>query len=456
MATGDFDSFYSSSPWGNISTNSKVYYEAMLQALYYQQHYIYGRFVDTQFNLGDVTSPTMQLNQLIEPHANFDAIGNTQLWMASSRLDSSSRQITFNRYAGKLALHEFNKLVTYWKGDNDAGLERIVQTALGGMQTKVLEKLARNAYLAHARKFIGDGSLSGFNQIDATKVMTTTTIEDVHQGMAERDVPYAIAPDGQTRSIFCVTTPGVIRGIKSGAGDGEWLDVMRYASPMAIVNNEQGSWKGVRFVQTNDACLYNVGAISAQTSAAAAITQGDGADDEDGAYLGVYSQGQSSNVTKYITVASASDFAVGDLVTIHTDRTSANGVTNGVDYTDGTAETRIIRKISGTHISFDRPIMEDFKTDLGSGVYAWMTKARHVHTATFMGGPGGVALGVGRAPRLHTPGSGDGQLPTVDDFAGMYRFSWDAYLAYQVYTPEVFEVWCGAGKNRIDFGATTI
>jgi hypothetical protein len=163
----------------------------------------------------------------------------------------------------------------------------------------------------------------------------------------------------------------------------------------------------------------------------------------------VYAVGQQSGVLKYITVASATGFAVGDLVTIHRTRTNANGVTNGVDYTEGSAENRIIRKISGAQISFDKPIMEDLATNLGGGVYAYMTKARHIHTAAFIGGPGGVALGVGIAPELHTPA-------VVDDREAMHRFSWDATIKYAPYTPEVFEIWVGAGKNRIDFGAATI
>lgn len=450
MATGDFDTYYSSSPWGNVTTNKRTYYEAMLQANYYLQHYVYGRFVGTQFNLGDENTDTMVLTELIEPHANNDAIAATSLWLTSSRLDSRSRTITLADYGGKLALHKRNALVTYWKQNPDAGLERIVQRALGNMQTQVLEKLARNAFLAHKRKFIGDGTLSGFDQVTSSNVLTTATIRAVHLGMAERDVAYANNPMGQQNAIFCITTPGVIDGIKAASAAGEWLDVMRYANPMAIVNNEQGTWRGVRFIQTNAACLYNCGTIEAQTEIKAAVTQGDGADDTDtDGYLGVYTTGQQSGVTKYITVASNSGFAVGDEVTIHKTRTSANGVTNGVDYTEGAAEKRIIRKISSTHISFDKPIMEDFITDLGGTVYGYMTLARHIHTATFIGGPNGVALGVGIAPELHTPA-------VVDDREAMHRFSWDATLKYAPYTPEVFEVWVGAGANRTDFGPMAI
>lgn len=458
MTTGDFDLYYPSSPWANITTNSRVYYEAMLQEQAYLKRAVFGNFVDLHINVGDVNAAQMTLSNLIEPHGNNDSIANTALWMTSSRLDSMSRTVGFNHYGGKLALHKYNDLVTYWKGNNDAGLKRIMETALGKMQSDVLEKLARNAFMAHARKFIGDGSLTGFDQVGSSTVLSSSTIRAIHLGMAERDVAYANNPMGQESAIFCVTTPGVIDGIMNSASTGDWLDVQRYNNPAAIVNNEQGTWKGVRFIKSNNACLYNCGTVSRETTITAAITAGDGADDATtGGYLGVYNVGQpSTGVTKYVTVAANTGFAVGDLVTIHKTRTSANGVTNGVDYTEGSAETRIIRKISSTHISFDKPIMETFSTDLGGGVYAYMTKGRHIHSATFIGGPGGVALAVGIPPELHVPGTGEGQLPIIDDVAGMHRFSWDGYFAYAPYTPEVFECWIGAGANRIDFGAMGI
>lgn len=454
MALGDFDANYPSSPWGNITTNQRKYYEAKLQRDYWATHSIFGKFVETQFNLGAVDAKTMSLTNIIQPQANFNAIGNSTLWGPSSRIDSASRDVTFNHYFGKLAFGKFDRMVTYWKNDNDQGLAAIVREALGEMQTTQLEYLARNAFLSHARKLIGDGSLSGFNQVISSTLLSSAIIEDVHLGMAERNIPYAIAPDGQANAIFCLTTPGVIRGIRESATAGDWLDVMKYNSTMKIANREIGTWKGVRFVQSNLACLYNTGPVTTQTSVSAAITQGDGAQEASfgGLVNGVWTVGQQSGVTRYITVTSAAGFAVGDFVTIHTNRTSTNGVTNGVDFLDGTQELREIRKISSNQISFDKPIMETFSTDLGGGIYAWMTKGRHIHTATFIGGPGGVALGVSQKPEIYTPD----ELGIIDDVRGMYRFTWDAFLGYAPFTPEVYECWIGAAKNRETFGASHI
>ena len=45
--------------------------------------------------------------------------------------------------------------------------------------------------------------------------------------------------------------------------------------------------------------------------------------------------------------------------------------------------------------------------------------------------------GVAQPPRLYTP-------PPIDDFESVYRFSFDQFIAYQLWAPEVFRVWLGA------------
>ena len=88
-------------------------------------------------------------------------------------------------------------------------------------------------------------------------------------------------------------------------------------------------------------------------------------------------------------------------------------------------------------------------TDLGGGVYAYVTKARNVHGSIFVGGPQGIVSGVALPPRFHAP-------PPVDDFEMVQRFSWDGYLGHQPYAPEVFEVVLSAGTTRIKGDAKVV
>ena len=115
-----------------------------------------------------------------------------------------------------------------------------------------------------------------------------------------------------------------------------------------------------------------------------------------------------------------------------------------MDFEEGTAHDLRITSISGTTsgtLSFDRPLMVNFTTDLGSGVYGYVTKGRNIHTAIFIGAQDGVVSGWGQTPRIYTP-------RPVDDFDSMYRVSFDAYAAYQSFQPMGYEVLFMAGTNR--------
>jgi hypothetical protein len=152
------------------------------------------------------------------------------------------------------------------------------------------------------------------------------------------------------------------------------------------------------------------------------------------------------DATHSVTVDELTGFAIGDYVTIHVDRTNANGVTNGLDYTDGKAQHRRIVNKSGASgagtLQFDRPLLEDFKTDLGSGVYAYVTKARHVHTMAFLAARDGVVMGVAQPPTIRTP-------RPVDDLDMIYRISWDAYMGWQSFNKNAVEIVFLSGSNRL-------
>jgi hypothetical protein len=239
--------------------------------------------------------------------------------------------------------------------------------------------------------------------------------------------------------LICYTSPGVIYDIQK---DPDYETAAQYADAVRLLNYEVGRYKNVRFVQTPRATLWNCGEVSAQTTVTAAITAGDGAPDPSATKVdGTYGVGQDG-ATHYISVADATGFAVGDMVTLHTLRTADYGITDGVDFRDGTLHNLRIVNISGNNISFDRPVMIDFATDLGSGVYAYLTKGRHIHSSVFVAAPTGIVAGVAQPPRMYTP-------PPVDDFEAMQRFSWDMYLGYQTYNPEVFEVVFSASTIRI-------
>lgn len=452
MAVGDFDTYYSDNPWEVIDKNQRTWYDPDLIALF-RQRALFTPTIQFTKNLGDVRATKMVLTQLLDPHPDTTALAVRQIWMPASHIDSRSVEIAFSRYGGKVAYNTYDDMVTYWKQNGQEGIRRIMRGALGQHMIDVLDLLARNAYIQGALDAgyaLYEGGGSDFNALSTTDIFKLETGLDIWLGMTLRGVASALGPAGASGNIVCYTSPSVIYDIQKGTGSDEWIEVLKYTGT-APLRYEVGTYKNIRFVQSPKLVLWNAGAVTAQGSVSVAINAGDGAPNPGTTKVdATYMVGQTSaGIKNYINVGSwgtgtLANISVNDMITIHTSRTSAFGITNGVDYREGTAHVRrvVAKSTSPDRIVLDRPIMVDMNTDLGGGVYAYVTKGRNVHASIFVGGSEGIVSGVALAPRFHSP-------PPVDDFEMVQRFSWDAYLGHQTYAPEVFEVVFSAGTTRV-------
>lgn len=454
MATGDFDTYYSDNPWEVIDKNQRVWYDPDLISLF-RQRALFTPTIQFVKNLGDVRATKMVMNQLLDAHPDYTALAVRQIWMPASHIDSRQLEITFTRYGGKVAYNNYDDLVTYWRQNNQEGIRRIMRGQLGFHMTDVLDLLARNAYLKGALDtgyVLYQGGGTSFNDLGTGDLFDIKVAMEIWLGMSLRGVASALGESGVANSIICYTTPSVIYDVQTAAGS-EWIAVNQYQGQQALLRYEVGSYKNVRFVQSPKLVLWNAGAIIAQGTISAAVHAGDGAPDPSSTKVdGTYMVGQeTAGIVNYIPVTSTwltgtlADINVNDMITIHLTRTSAYGITNGVNPFEGTAQVRrVVAKVDGTpdQLVLDKPVMLDYATDLGGGVYGYVTKGRNIHGNIFVGGPQGIVSGVAAPPRLHTP-------PPVDDFEMVQRFSWDAYMGYQPYAPEVFEVVFCAGTTRI-------
>ncbi len=452
MTTGDFDLYYGDTPVSALDQNQRTWYHPIVDTLFRTQS-VYTGLVRFYQNLGSVNAKTMIINQILDVHADFDPLGLRDIWMPASHLDSRQLSITFSRYGGKVAYHEYDDIITFWKQNQAAGMAGILQGQLGNHMVSVHDLLTRNAFLnLPFTQIVGGGS--DFSDVATGDLMTLDIADEMWLGFGYREVPMAInpmLPQANAGQLLCVTTPGVVYDLRQGTTENEdWLPIIKYARPELAFRYEVGSLRGTRYIQTPRATLWNCGTVSAQYAIKSAVTAGDGAPDPETTQVdGTYNVGQKA-ATHYITVDSDLDsdspFAVGDIVTIHIDRTSADGITNGVDYRDGKLHNRRIVAITvgagSSQISFDKPIMVDMSTDLGSTIYGYVTKGRHIHTSTFIAGPDAVVGGVGRPPVFKAPSP-------VDDFEQVHRFSWNSYEGFNTYRPEVAEVVFSAGTIKL-------
>ena len=382
------------------------------------------------------------------------------MWFNASHLDSREIVVTFEHYAGKVAFSKFDEIVTYWKANRRAGLRRIIQRALGKHMVDTLDIVARNAYIAGAIRSGYNtfaGSASSFATVGVTDLFDPGMVEDVWLRLFTAGVVDAAGESGAPNILYCITTPGVVFDIRAklrAAGrDAAWIPI----PPEQFVSSyEVGQYGNVRFIMSNRALLANSGTVIWQAAVVNPINAGDGAPDPNSATVdGTYRVGQPGAV-HYIQLAAtdltgslATDVQVNDLVTVHVSRLSAAdtayGVQDGVDFRDGKNHHRRVVSIDTTNrrIVLDRPIMIDMKNDLGGGVYAWVTKARHIHSSTFVHPSNlGIIGAVSQPPMTHEP-------PVIDDAMAMYRFTWDGLFGANLAAPENFETVLSAGSFRL-------
>jgi N4-gp56 family major capsid protein len=441
--------YYADNPWEQVTQNQRTWYDPLLRDMY-RKRAVFGQYTSFKQNLAGVSTQTMVVTQLMDLHPNINPMGNRDIWINASHFDSRNVEITFKRYGGKVAYHEFDDIITYWRANGQAGLASIIQGKLGLQMIDVLDLLSRNAILSSPYKMYGGGA-SSFNDllpVSSTQTtdykLTTELIDFVHLGMQNRDVPYAADPNGDIGTIVGIISPGVFFDLQQQSTPKDWIGRMQYARPITLLRYEVGMFRNVRWVVTPKAYLYNAGQITVQAVVTAPINAGDGALTNTQKVDNVWRVGQNG-VTPYVTVDTVTDFAVNDIVTLHVNRTDDNGVTNGVDFTDGKAHHRRIVQIDSVNkrLMFDLPILEDFTVDLDSpnGVYGYITKGQHISACMFIGGPDGVVQGVARPPRFTA-------APPIDDTLSTYRFAWNSYMGYNVYNPSVLETVYVAGSFR--------
>jgi len=266
-------------------------------------------------------------------------------------------------------------------------------------------------------------AFAGFDGTVAADHFDPAIARDIWMQLQYNNVPLATNPmgNGTAGTMICITTPSVIHDIQSTAGT-DWETAYMAANPMALLPYEVGMYKNVRFIANPRNVLWNAGDVIAQTTLSSPVDIGDGASDD--LVDGVYQVGQDGTiVSNGVQVVDATGFAVNQIVTLHKTRTSAYGVTNGVDYKEATARRRRIVKIVGTTLYFDRPLFHEFI------VGDYVTYGQDIHPSIFVAGPETVATGVGEPIRTYAK-------DPVDDLNGIYRFSWDGYFETQLFRPE--------------------
>lgn len=374
-------------------------------------------------------SGTIIYTEVFDTEPDWSPLTETGIWLSGAHLDSRTVSIALEIHGDILKFSDYNEVVQYVnKGD----MRGLVRDKIGQNQKDYLDILARNAFLQHpyVSRFVNSvlGSGTGYTRadLDSADLFDPDIVETVRVHLEENEIPGVVAvDDSDIPTIVCVTTPRVIKDIRTGNAS-KWLEVIEYAGSGKKFTGEVGMWGGVRFVRTNRLRLRNHGVVTTQTTLNGATVAGQGAA---ATVDTVYTPGQSGS-TRYITVTSATGFAAGQYITIHG---TGNGSGNPPLESDGTQETRRIVSINGANLALDKPLLKPHADG------AYVTNGLDVHSSIFMGGPG-VVYGIGEAPNVIMP-------PKYDDLMMVNRYGWRGFLKFQLFRPEFFEVVETAGSS---------
>ena len=441
MALGDFDAYYGDHPMGSFTTNTRDWYVPDLIDVY-RTRSVYRPFVRYQVNMAAAPTETMIFTGVFDTEPDVTALGNRDLWAPSQHFDSFAVQILMERHGDKIAMHEYDELVTYWRQNGQAGLRRIIRNLLAVNLTDYLDILARNAFgSAHFMMMAGSATGnddSAFDHIGASDTFTPDDVMKVWLSAALNEVPLANNPTGPGGNIVAITTPSVIYDIQTEAATSSlWKTVQEYHNTPPISQYEVGQYKQCRFLSTTRNILWNAGLVVAQTTVSADVTAGDGSPATSTAVMGVYQMGGQDGATNYVSVTDASaGFVAGDIVSFGRTRETDNRQA----WDDPKKFERKIYSVDtgNNRLVFEKPILRD----LTASDTWYITSARDIHLTVFPVGPTGIAAGVGMRPSVHMP-------PPIDDFERMHRFSWDAWIKYQQMRPEELYVIASAGTGGL-------
>lgn len=458
---------YSVDPWGdNITLDERPWYDPLLREQYLRGS-VYSQHVAMKIDHNGPAARTIYFNDLIPPRPNITPLSPRK--MESTRLynDSFQREVTTERHGNGFAFHRESEMFLYWqKAGGRLGLMSLIQSQLGQVVTDHLDILARNEYFRHPYAYHGLSSASGFGGIGTDDKMTTDLIDEIWLSLRDRQRPYGALPTHYPigNEIVCITTSGTIYDLKrevNDTGQVTWIDAHKYSNSVPLIRGELGMWRGVRFVDNGMAKLWNVGETEAQTTITAAVKPGSGAPDPRVEKVERTRKVGQPGAVHYIQVADVTGFEPNMMISIHQLRHDGTtlaeddnrGVLNGPMFDDPMKQDVEVHSVDSDNnrLVLKEPYMmagdggEGLETDLGGGVFGYVTKGATIHTALFLT-PGlsnsALVAGVAQAPVIYTP-------PPFDDYMSVFRVSYDLWLKYALWDARAYDLVFLRGANAL-------
>lgn len=443
-----FETYYDINPITTVDQNQWLDREPLVAEMFRTAPVIYTPLIDWTNRSQATGALESRFDELLDGDVNNDDIAfNANYIPEPFGVDSRSRTITVKRYGDKVQYHKSSSYFQQWKLSGGRDWRPILGGLLGANVVKKFEILSRNAFLTSPSSFwTYGGNATSWANIGSDDKFSLEMVNAWNLRLGNIGTP--VIPGDSAASKIVIVPPGAVYDFQQSLASAStneaalWRDASLYEGKLKY---EIGQYKNIRFVEAkndrygiNPNVLYNCGAITVQKNVTAVINRGDGSPDPEAEVVdGVWSVGQK-DVQHYIQLEDfgANDFAVNDIVTIHTVKTNVFGVTGGVNPLSGMTIYRRVVKVDATNnrLSFDRPIFYPYSTDLNApdGVYAYVTKGKHIGFNLVMGSRGAIMGNVNKPVEFYTP-------KAVDDFESVWRFSWDTNTGWNLWDPTLFE-----------------
>lgn len=446
----------------------------------------YDAMVDTRFHEADIfftpladyrAFPTgVGLNQymftgreMIQSHTNHNPLGWYQRYTDSIYVDTRERRLQSRlHYGGKAQWDKNDELVTRFGNDTDSFIKAAMNAQLLNQVAEVHEKIARDSLLRFAQhKFLGDltpyDSTHNFSSLagTGTNMFDIKYLEEMSLRMAIRSREakkqfgdYANPVPGQNfRDSVLISVPTSVYYDIWNSTARDWMVNLRELGDQRIINGGMVQYRNITVQDYGPhMSLWNAGPIYKQCEVVDAIKWGDGAPDPETEMVdNIFLTGQGGGAVKhYIQLKSGSfiagDFNYGDFINIHVKRTSEFGVTNGCDVLDGKTITVEVLSadVTNQRLVVRKPITEAYDTQIEAGVYAYVTKARHVYPVYAIGARGMMVWAGRTKVEWNRPSDEAADYPSIE------RVTWHERGEMNKWDIDLFEiVFCeGSFANR--------
>lgn len=449
----------SQTPWPYTKERNRPWYEPFMMAPFVRQTMWYN-LVQYMINMQAVHAEEANFTQRLQAPPDPTELDFRGLTLPRQYYDSRNFKVSYKSYGGSVMYHKYDKMIYQWAKKNEGNpnitnsgipqpdLENVIREDLATNLTQTLDILARNAFLrgsALNRSFASDAT--GFHDIKANYTFDPEVAKLIKLNAA-------YMPTEPTGIFPAVISPAAEYSLVDQPPTSNYMTYRQAVQDANLLNYYAAEYMGITYLRNWRSVLYNVGEVLAQASIISPIEPGDGAPDPQTTRVDEFWATGADDATHYIQLSNITDpssaetgFKVGDIVTLHRARPTANGplaTINGVQWDHPhNIDARIVDIDYNTNrISIEVPVLnENYYTPISTGLYGWVTKARPVHAAIFfhngMSNPG-VAGVVMDPPKFYIN-------PPSDVRKARWEFGWDTYMAYNVIDPTAFAVHFHAG-----------